>query len=701
MNRAEQAFIGAVSRINDQRGKPAYLGKTDGTLYWVAPNGTTYRTKVWARIGEEASRQEQIVDCLAVSPQLDMPVRVDHVNGVLTVIDIDNRWYAEFSGDRPGGKVGAHAWLHSRLGPDPLFVSGLQYLPLLVTPTNPTDLTVTVQAGAYMLDDGSLQFLETAVSGSLSSYVPGSGYHFVVVCLDRPNDAIVIVDGADVSNSSDALFGKATVSKANIEAVSISADYWPLAVVLLYAGQTQITARDITHDLRPGNSGGGSGGAVAGADTQVIFNDGGAYAGDSGLTFTKATDTLTSGRVIVGSGETVDSEAKLGVILLTSPSGTVQSVPLHNPATGDFNETAFDFHFEDDASAQKLYARIEGAQLVRTAGSEDGEIQFRVIKAGTLTPVLRVRGDNGITDFLTQDINIRGTGNDSLFFTDFSANTVNIGTNGDADAIATFGPSVTIINNSESDRDFRIAGNGVTNGVYYDGGNNRLGINTGDPQAAIEARGDGETSVHARTHHVSQSSQFALFRARGTESSPSAIKNGDILGAFSFRGYDGSSFTGSKGFIAVHAGENWTGSATGTQIRFSATANGSTSLGTRMTIQNGVQVGSPTGGDKGIGTINTAADIYKNNSAYTNPDYALEMWATGEIKKHAHRQGARGYRRYSLNETEQHIREHYRLPGIVDKPMGIFERGDFVLEKLEELFTHVIELNKKVEALNG
>ena len=194
---------------------------------------------------------------------------------------------------------------------------------------------------------------------------------------------------------------------------------------------------------------------------------------------------------------------------------------------------------------------------------------------------------------------------------------------------------------------------------------------------------------------------FALFRARGTESSPSAIRNGDILGAFSFRGYDGSSFTGSKGFIAVHAGENWTGSATGTQIRFSATANGSTSLGTKMTIQNGVQVGSPTGGDKGIGTINTAADIYKNNSAYTNPDYALEMWATGEIKKHAHRQGARGYRRYSLNETEQHIREHYRLPGIVDKPMGIFERGDFVLEKLEELFTHVIELNKKVEALNG
>lgn len=35
------------------------------------------------------------------------------------------------------------------------------------------------------------------------------------------------------------------------------------------------------------------GGAVAGSTTQVIFNDGGAYGGDSGLTYAKATDRLT------------------------------------------------------------------------------------------------------------------------------------------------------------------------------------------------------------------------------------------------------------------------------------------------------------------------------------------------------------------------------------------------------------------------
>jgi hypothetical protein len=42
---------------------------------------------------------------------------------------------------------------------------------------------------------------------------------------------------------------------------------------------------------------------VAGSDTQVIFNDGGsAYGGDSGLTYNKTTDTLTTSVVVHGAG---------------------------------------------------------------------------------------------------------------------------------------------------------------------------------------------------------------------------------------------------------------------------------------------------------------------------------------------------------------------------------------------------------------
>lgn len=44
-----------------------------------------------------------------------------------------------------------------------------------------------------------------------------------------------------------------------------------------------------------------SGGSVAGSNTQVIFNDSGVYAGDPGLTYTKATDRLTVvGGIIAG-----------------------------------------------------------------------------------------------------------------------------------------------------------------------------------------------------------------------------------------------------------------------------------------------------------------------------------------------------------------------------------------------------------------
>ncbi len=114
----------------------------------------------------------------------------------------------------------------------------------------------------------------------------------------------------------------------------------------------------------------------------------------------------------------------------------------------------------------------------------------------------------------------------------------------------------------------------------------------------------------------------------------------------------------------------------------------------------GLQMGAPTGGDKGSGTINVATDIYKNNSLYNNPDYALEAWVNGgPIVKYADNPGARDYRRMTLGEVEQHIRQNYKLPGFAEDPMGIFERTDRVLEKIEELFTYMIEFDQRLAVL--
>lgn len=46
------------------------------------------------------------------------------------------------------------------------------------------------------------------------------------------------------------------------------------------------------------------------------------------------------------------------------------------------------------------------------------------------------------------------------------------------------------------------------------------------------------------------------------------------------------------------------------------------------TFKTGVQIGAPVGGDKGAGSLNVATDIYKNNTAYTNPDYVFSAWRT-------------------------------------------------------------------------
>lgn len=118
-----------------------------------------------------------------------------------------------------------------------------------------------------------------------------------------------------------------------------------------------------------------------------------------------------------------------------------------------------------------------------------------------------------------------------------------------------------------------------------------------------------------------------------------------------------------------------------------------------MAIQGqGLQVGSPTGGNKGAGTINVASDIYKNNTAYTNPDYVLEMWATGAIKKFASNPGAKNYKLLSIEKAEKVMRKTLRLPGMSDKPMGSFGRQDFLLEKLEEAFIYITQLHKRLDA---
>jgi hypothetical protein len=129
--------------------------------------------------------------------------------------------------------------------------------------------------------------------------------------------------------------------------------------------------------------------------------------------------------------------------------------------------------------------------------------------------------------------------------------------------------------------------------------------------------------------------------------------------------------------------------------------NGSATVDHDLIGNGGYVCGPATGGDKGVGAINVSGNIYKNNTAYTNPDYALEYWATGQIEQFKDNPGATGYQRLAIDQAESYIRQNLRLPGITDKPAGIFDMADMALEKIEELYTYVIELHQRVMELEA
>jgi hypothetical protein len=121
-------------------------------------------------------------------------------------------------------------------------------------------------------------------------------------------------------------------------------------------------------------------------------------------------------------------------------------------------------------------------------------------------------------------------------------------------------------------------------------------------------------------------------------------------------------------------------------------------------LTGGLQLGAPTGGDKGAGTANFAGDIYKNNTAYANPDYVLEHWATGRIEKFAGNEGASTYKGLKpLSSVERFVRKNFVLPRIAEfrrkKERGLFAGADAMLASLEEAYLYIFDIERRLEAL--
>ncbi len=240
---ARKAILNTV--VNE--GRAGLLGKADGTITFTDSTGTEHRNLVWARIVTDAAVTLVVAENTGVPLQPNLPIKIADRNGVPTIIGIDTRKANIFTGGLLSN-LPEHAWTHGRFGPDPLYITGPAFLPLMAHPTNPADMTVTVEEAFYRYE-GIEKAWTTAASASLSAYVPANAgtQHFIVLCLDRANNALVIVDGTDEANP---IFSSVPFTTSDITVISVDDAYYPIAAIRFFFGQTTIKAPDIFMDLR-------------------------------------------------------------------------------------------------------------------------------------------------------------------------------------------------------------------------------------------------------------------------------------------------------------------------------------------------------------------------------------------------------------------------------------------------------------------
>lgn len=141
------------------------------------------------------------------------------------------------------------------------------------------------------------------------------------------------------------------------------------------------------------------------------------------------------------------------------------------------------------------------------------------------------------------------------------------------------------------------------------------------------------------------------------------------------------------------------GSGRGTGNLTIQASGGSTAITIGQT--GGIQIGAPTGGDLGNFNVNISSDLYQNNSKFNNPDYVFEKYYTGKIEKYRESEGARFYNGpVSLDLNRDFTKQFHHLPGVPMK-WGIFGRTDILLEKLEEAYIYIYQLDDRIKQLEA
>lgn len=234
---------------------------------------------------------------------------------------------------------------------------------------------------------------------------------------------------------------------------------------------------------------------------------------------------------------------------------------------------------------------------------------------------------------------------------------------------------------SELDRcGFRVNINSPNGALVIDPSGN-VGIGAREPDGlvpeavAVKRAGDNVAArfqLTSETNTANAAPQFVQRRARQTGTTRSAIQASDQIGIFSFRGYDGAAYTGSKALIQVQAAEDWDAGNHATQMSFVLTDKDTDQLFSAM-------------------FLTSDGKVYINGSQLNVPDYVFED----------------DYKLMPLDELRVFIEKEKHLPDMPAeaevKNRGVELGGTqmALLKKIEELTLYIINQHRKITHLEN
>ena len=263
-----------------------------------------------------------------------------------------------------------------------------------------------------------------------------------------------------------------------------------------------------------------------------------------------------------------------------------------------------EFSGRNDAAEQVNYFRMRGKIKDASDGTEDAQMAFKIMTAGSLTDRIVLEGG--------QPIELDGG---------------------------------VVVNESSADVDFRVESNGQTHKFFVDGGNDVvcLGLSTpetiGGQMPGLQIEGTdykgGQVSIW-RNANDDAGAYLILGKSRGTSlNSDTIVQDGDDCGIINFIGADGGD--------RAHPVASIRGAVDGTpgsndmpgRIEFWTTADGGTTLTERFSIDTDGKLNSPShfyltaGGDTAFFVHTNGTQRMKMDSGRTDLAHELRISTSG------------------------------------------------------------------------